>query len=101
MWPFSPLPLLGDRWLTADFPPALNDELRSRWKVIANATGPKNLQAKSTDRKQFLTVMRTTFQCVAAFSQAQPDLHNARYRCLAFAAAAGAIQSSGPSSRRR
>ena len=60
------LPLPGDRWLTADFPPALNDELRSHWKVIANATGPKNLQAKSTDRKQFLTVMRTTFQRVGA-----------------------------------
>lgn len=60
------LPLPGDRWLTADFPQALNDELRLPRKVIANKTGPKNLQAKSVDRDQFTDVMRMTFRRVGA-----------------------------------
>ncbi|MCE9606611.1 MAG: DUF1592 domain-containing protein [Planctomycetia bacterium] len=60
------LPLAGDLWLTADFPPALIEELRAQRKVIANATGPKHLQAKSIDREQFLAVMKTTFQRIGA-----------------------------------
>jgi len=52
----------GDRWLTADFPPELDEEIRSPSKKLANGIGPKHLQAKSTDRAKFLAVMETTFR---------------------------------------
>jgi mono/diheme cytochrome c family protein len=60
------LPLPGDRWLTADFPPALDAELRSGAKVTINTTAPQHQQAKSVDRQQFLSVMQTTFQRIGA-----------------------------------
>ena len=52
----------GDRWLTADFSPELDEEMRGQYKKILNATGPKNQQAKSTDRATFLKTMETTFR---------------------------------------
>jgi mono/diheme cytochrome c family protein len=52
----------GDRWLTADFSPKLDEEMRGQYKKILNATGPKNQQAKSTDRATFLKTMETTFR---------------------------------------
>lgn len=60
------LPLPGDRWLTADFLPELNAELHLPRKVRVDAAAPKHLLAKSTDRQQFLDVMRMTFRRVGA-----------------------------------
>lgn len=57
-------PLLGDRWLTADMPPALNNELRANPKVVlAGKNGPA---AKSTTRDEFLAVMFATVKRVGA-----------------------------------
>jgi mono/diheme cytochrome c family protein len=54
--------LPGDKWLTADFPPELDEEIRGNYKKIANSTGPKQQQAKSVDQAKFLAVMETTFR---------------------------------------
>lgn len=64
-------PLAGDRWLTADFPGALNEELRRshtlppEQRAVLQKTNPRN-QAKSVSRDEFLTVMRATFARVGA-----------------------------------
>ena len=55
------LPIPGDRWLTADFPPELDQELRSAPRVILNPKGQKHLQSKATDRDRFLALMKRTF----------------------------------------
>ncbi|HEX3134307.1 MAG TPA: DUF1587 domain-containing protein, partial [Planctomycetota bacterium] len=47
-------PLIGDRWLTADLPPALNEELRYNPQVVL--LGKNGQAAKSTTREEFLTV---------------------------------------------
>jgi mono/diheme cytochrome c family protein len=59
------LPLPGDRWLTADFPPALDEELR-RSKQVALRRNPQGDQAKSLTREGFLAVMHATFKRVGA-----------------------------------
>jgi len=64
-------PMLAERWLMADFPRALVDELR--WshvipverQIVLHKTKPKN-QAKSTNREEFLAILRATFQRVGA-----------------------------------
>ena len=57
-------PLIGDRWLTADLPPALNEELRASPQVVLPG---KNGQAtKSTTREEFLSVMLATVRRVGA-----------------------------------
>src|SRR5262249_46111949 len=64
-------PLGAERWLMADFPGALVDELRRSHfipverQVVLQKSKPKN-QAKSVDREQFLAIMRATFQRVGA-----------------------------------
>jgi mono/diheme cytochrome c family protein len=59
------LPLLVDRWLTADFPTAMNEELRRNKKAfISNVKKP--YQAKSIGRDEFLAVMEKTFRRVGA-----------------------------------
>ena len=60
------LPLPGDRWLTADFPEALNEELRSPRKVIFGKAATRAQQPKSVTREQFIEVMQTTFKRVGA-----------------------------------
>jgi hypothetical protein len=65
------LPLLADRWLLADFPRPLVDELRlthfwpSERQIVLMKTKPKN-QAKSTTREEFVPVLRATFQRIGA-----------------------------------
>jgi hypothetical protein len=65
------LPLLADRWLLADFPKALVDELRSTHfhpperQPVLQKTKPQN-QAKSVTREQFQEVMRVTFKRLGA-----------------------------------
>jgi len=59
-------PLAGDRWLTADFPPALDQELRTPRKVYLSKNAPKNTLAKSATREQYLAVMQATFTRVGA-----------------------------------
>jgi hypothetical protein len=65
------LPLAGDRWLTADFPKALNQELRRsrtlppEQQVVMQKPGAK-YQAKSVNREEFLAIMRSTFARVGA-----------------------------------
>ncbi len=55
------LPILGDRWLTADFPSALNDELRStRHDPIPLS------KSKATTQPEFLAILRATFQRIGA-----------------------------------
>lgn len=56
-------PLAGDRWLTADLPPALDQELRSSPPVALAGKGPI---AKSIKRDEFLALMLTTFKRVGA-----------------------------------
>jgi mono/diheme cytochrome c family protein len=63
------LPLPGDRWLTADFPEALDKELRSGRPVYFRKAEGKKIppgQAKSVTRDEFLAVMRKTFTRVGA-----------------------------------
>ena len=60
------LPLAGDRWLTADFPKAMELELRTPRKVFLSKNTPKNNLAKSVTQDQFLAVMKTTFVRVGA-----------------------------------
>ncbi len=58
-------PLLGDRWLTADFPKAMDDELRANPQVTLN--GKNNTPTvKSTNREEFLAVILTTFKRIGA-----------------------------------
>jgi mono/diheme cytochrome c family protein len=81
------LPIQADRWLTADFPPALIEELRrsstipaDRQIALQKIPNPKN-QAKSTNREEFLAVMRATLVRVGArlfrrdLSAAELDQH--------------------------
>lgn len=56
-------PLAGDRWLTADLPPELVQELRSSPPVVLTGKGPI---AKSVTRDAFLALMLTTFKRVGA-----------------------------------
>ena len=58
-------PLLGDRWLTADLPKALDEELRANPQAALN-TKANGAQAKSTTREEFLTVMLATFKRIGA-----------------------------------
>jgi hypothetical protein len=58
-------PLIGDRWLTADLPKALDDELRANPQVGLNGKG-NGPQAKSTSREQFLSVMLATFRRIGS-----------------------------------
>ena len=60
------LPLKGDLWLTADFPKALDLELRNQRKVFLHKAAAKNTLAKSVTRDEFLAVMKTTFTRVGA-----------------------------------
>lgn len=61
------VPLAGDRWLTADFPSALNEELRRSHNIpieqqpVLTNSRPKN-QAKSVTRQEFMAVMQATFK---------------------------------------
>jgi hypothetical protein len=57
-------PLIGDRWLTADLPPVLNEELRANPQVVL--PGKNGQAAKSTTREEFLTVMLATVRRVGA-----------------------------------
>lgn len=57
-------PLSGDRWLTADLPLALNEELRANPQVVL--PGKKGPATKSTTRDEFLAVMLATFKRVGA-----------------------------------
>ena len=52
-------PLLADTWLTADFPKAVADEIRT---TNGNAKLKGSWLAKSTTRDAFLTVLRTTLK---------------------------------------
>ncbi len=64
-----PLPLAADRFLLADFPQALQEELRITHtyplerRVVLQKNNPKN-QAKSTTRDDFLAIMRATLKRV-------------------------------------
>jgi len=58
-------PLLGDRWLTADFPPTLNEELRKNKKAFFTTDKRKPYQAKS-NREEFLATMAATFRRIGA-----------------------------------
>ena len=67
------IPLAGDRWLTADFPKALDDEIRKthfipieRRPVLASTALKNKSQAKSVTRQEFLAVMETTFERIGA-----------------------------------
>ena len=55
------LPLLAERWLMADFPQALADEMRNsnNGKVVIK-------KSKATHRAEFLALMQTTLQRVGA-----------------------------------
>jgi mono/diheme cytochrome c family protein len=57
-------PLVGDRWLTADLPPELDQELRSSPPVVL--AGSKGPMARSVKRDEFLGLMLTTFKRVGA-----------------------------------
>jgi mono/diheme cytochrome c family protein len=59
------LPLQGDRWLSADFPPTLQDEMR-RGNVTLQKSGPKGPPQKSTSREEFMAVMQATFKRIGA-----------------------------------
>lgn len=57
-------PLIGDRWLTADLPPALDQDLRANPQaVLPGKNGPA---VKATTRDEFLTVMLATVKRVGA-----------------------------------
>ncbi|HWE04565.1 MAG TPA: DUF1592 domain-containing protein [Tepidisphaeraceae bacterium] len=65
------VPLAGDRWLMADFPKALDEELRKTHYIplerrpVLTAAGSKN-QVKSVTRAEFLAVMQATFKRIGA-----------------------------------
>ena len=65
------MPLAGDRWLTADFPKALDEEMRRsrtlppEQQVVLQKPAAK-YQAKSVNREEFLAIMRSTFARVGA-----------------------------------
>jgi len=65
------VPLAGDRWLTADFPKALDEEIRKTHFIpeerrpVLMKSNPKN-QAKSVNRSEFMAIMRATFKRVGA-----------------------------------
>jgi mono/diheme cytochrome c family protein len=61
------LPLPGDRWLTADFPPALDEELRrSPQAALPGKHAAPGALAASTNRDGFLSVMHATFARIGA-----------------------------------
>ena len=62
------MPNLGDRWLTADFPKALSDEMRRSKQFALPKPNPKKNQPSTaiTTREEFLAVMQTTFKRIGA-----------------------------------
>ncbi len=67
------VPLSGDRWLTADFPKALDEELRNTHNapfdqrpVLTPANPKKPNQSKSVNRQEFLAIMEATFKRIGA-----------------------------------
>ncbi len=61
------LPLPGDRWLTADFPPALDEELRRQPQAaLPGKHAAPGAPAASTSRDGFLSVMHATFARIGA-----------------------------------
>ncbi len=60
------VPIVGDTWLTADFPAALNEELRQYSYWLSSETSPDLKQIKSTSREEFLATLRATFSRVGA-----------------------------------
>lgn len=58
-------PLPGDRWLLADFPKALSDEMRRSKQLNLKKGAAKNSKSVTT-RDEFLALMETTFKRVGA-----------------------------------
>lgn len=58
-------PLAGDRWLTADLPKALDEELRAHPHAVLPGK-PNGHQVKSATREEFLAAMLATFKRVGA-----------------------------------
>ncbi len=62
------LPLPGDRFVTADFPPALDEELRRQPQAVLSGkhAAPGSPVAASINREGFLSIMHQTFARVGA-----------------------------------